>query len=224
MLHRALMTKERSPFCRRLVAARDALNLTQKEAAELLGISPTMLSQYERGARTPKAERIAKMASAYRVAPLWLTHGDRAEKLASVPVLGHVTADSVVRLSAVPPAMHAAGVHADGGADVAHIEVEGAQMGWWSVRIDYQPHGYWLSWPATLVIAPSNERSRPRVPVIAQGPGGTLWLCSSLEAGTETILLPLAKEPVQPLRADADWRIVGVVREFRIRPTDKNDN
>lgn len=43
--------------------------LTQKELGELLGVSPQMIAQYERGVRNPKKETLQKIAAALNVSP-----------------------------------------------------------------------------------------------------------------------------------------------------------
>lgn len=50
-----------------LKAARVNQNLTQKQAAEKLGITVDMLSNYERGLSYPKAPVIQKMLEVYKV-------------------------------------------------------------------------------------------------------------------------------------------------------------
>ena len=43
--------------------------MTQKQLADALEVSEVMISQYERGLRTPKIETIAKIAKVLKVAP-----------------------------------------------------------------------------------------------------------------------------------------------------------
>ena len=50
-----------------LKAARVNCNLTQKQAAEAMGIAPGTLSRYERGVSFPDVQRIGQMEALYGV-------------------------------------------------------------------------------------------------------------------------------------------------------------
>lgn len=50
------------PFGKRLREARESKGLTQKEFAELLGISASTLSKYENSMQSPSAEMLGKMS------------------------------------------------------------------------------------------------------------------------------------------------------------------
>jgi len=59
----------------RLKRARERAGLTQREAAEALGMTPAAISQYEGGKRTPRAETLERMARLYGV-PLGFFFGE----------------------------------------------------------------------------------------------------------------------------------------------------
>ena len=50
-----------------LKAARINVGLTQKEAAEVFGISNKTLSSWESGASSPRAEQVPKICEVYKV-------------------------------------------------------------------------------------------------------------------------------------------------------------
>lgn len=56
-------------FAERLINAREKKNLTQKQLAEKLGITPTRLNYWEKGKREPNIEMIGKLAEALDVSP-----------------------------------------------------------------------------------------------------------------------------------------------------------
>ena len=57
---------------RRLAAARESLNLSQAEAARLIGISQGTYSGYETGTRRIKLPMLQQIAAAYNVTVDWL--------------------------------------------------------------------------------------------------------------------------------------------------------
>lgn len=59
-------------FGKRLVSARNKLNLSQKDLAEKLGITPTRLNYYEKDKREPDISMIKKIASILKVDPNFL--------------------------------------------------------------------------------------------------------------------------------------------------------
>ena len=61
--------------------ARLSTGLTQERAAELLGLSPESLKQYEGGKTVPKDETVAKMVEAYSCPWLALEHAQATDTL-----------------------------------------------------------------------------------------------------------------------------------------------
>lgn len=59
-------------FGKRLVSARNKLNLSQKDLAEKLGITPTRLNYYEKDKREPDISMIKKITSILKVDPNFL--------------------------------------------------------------------------------------------------------------------------------------------------------
>lgn len=59
-------------FGKRLVAARQKLNLTQKELADRLGITPTRLNYWEKDKREPDVHMIKQISRALSVDPNYL--------------------------------------------------------------------------------------------------------------------------------------------------------
>lgn len=56
----------------RIRAARRNAGMTQKELAEMLGVVPSMIGQYEIGERTPKFATVLRLAETLRVSPAFL--------------------------------------------------------------------------------------------------------------------------------------------------------
>lgn len=56
--------------------AREEKNISQKELAERLGVTPPMISQYETGKRNPRAPALIKIAEAIGCDPKTLVGGD----------------------------------------------------------------------------------------------------------------------------------------------------
>ena len=56
----------------RLRRAREALRMTQKEAAEIIGVHPSTLNKYESGNSEPDFETLAKLAKFYGVSSDYL--------------------------------------------------------------------------------------------------------------------------------------------------------
>lgn len=48
-----------------LIKRREAANLTQKEAAQKIGVGQSAISMWETGASNPRMERLERIASAY---------------------------------------------------------------------------------------------------------------------------------------------------------------
>lgn len=64
-------------MCERLVALRTERRLSQKEVAAVLGLSPSVISQYEAGAAVPRLETIVKLAAFYRCSIDYLLTGKK---------------------------------------------------------------------------------------------------------------------------------------------------
>lgn len=72
------MPKERAKdfaFSARLIKARDARDLKQKELAKAIGVSERSVKSWENGDR-PKPSNVVKLASALRVSAHWLATGE----------------------------------------------------------------------------------------------------------------------------------------------------
>ena len=65
--------------------ARLSTGLTQERAAELLGLSPESLKQYEGGKTVPKDETVAKMVEVYHLPWLALEHSQATDTLGVLP-------------------------------------------------------------------------------------------------------------------------------------------
>lgn len=65
--------------------ARLSTGLTQERAAELLGLSPESLKQYEGGKTVPKDETVAKMVEVYSCPWLALEHAQATDTLGVMP-------------------------------------------------------------------------------------------------------------------------------------------
>ena len=65
--------------------ARLSTGMSQERAAELLGLSPESLKQYEGGKTVPKDETVAKMVEAYSCPWLALEHAQATDTLGVVP-------------------------------------------------------------------------------------------------------------------------------------------
>ncbi|MFR8387403.1 MAG: helix-turn-helix domain-containing protein [Lachnospirales bacterium] len=60
----------------RIKKVREEKGIKQKDLADKIGISYVMLSQYERGVRTPKYEMIDKIAKSLDIDPFYLMYGE----------------------------------------------------------------------------------------------------------------------------------------------------
>lgn len=65
--------------------ARLSTGMSQERAAELLGLSPESLKQYEGGKTVPKDETVAKMVEVYHLPWLALEHAQATDTLGVVP-------------------------------------------------------------------------------------------------------------------------------------------
>jgi len=66
-------------FAKRLKQLRLESGLTQMQAAKLLGISNTALSQYESGKRTPGMNALSSLAGVYHVPLSYLLKGEEGD-------------------------------------------------------------------------------------------------------------------------------------------------
>ena len=65
--------------------ARLSTGMTQERAAEVLGLSPESLKQYEGGRRVPPDEVVARMVEVYRLPWLALEHSQATDRLGVLP-------------------------------------------------------------------------------------------------------------------------------------------
>ena len=65
--------------------ARLSTGISQERAAEMLGLSPESLKQYEGGRRVPPDETVAKMVEVYRLPWLALEHAQATDTLGVMP-------------------------------------------------------------------------------------------------------------------------------------------
>ena len=65
--------------------ARLSTGMSQERAAELLGLSPESLKQYEGGKTVPKDETVAKMVEVYHLPWLALEHAQATDTLGVMP-------------------------------------------------------------------------------------------------------------------------------------------
>ena len=63
----------------RIKKVREEKGIKQKDLADKIGISYVMLSQYERGVRTPKYEMIDKIAKSLDIDPFYLMYGEMTQ-------------------------------------------------------------------------------------------------------------------------------------------------
>jgi HTH-type transcriptional regulator, cell division transcriptional repressor len=74
-------------FSERLRARRHALNLSQEDLAELAGVAPRSVVQWEAGAM-PTSRMISKLGDALGVSPSWLMGGSHADEAARLTMRG----------------------------------------------------------------------------------------------------------------------------------------
>lgn len=67
---------DKQTFGQRVLARRKELNLTQREAARLVGVSHVTISQWERDETQPVGKRLFALSEALQCAPAWLLSGD----------------------------------------------------------------------------------------------------------------------------------------------------
>ena len=76
----------------RIKIARSKAVLSQKELAEKLGVSASMIGQYESDIRRPKFETIQKIANALGVSPLYLMEGNAEDAYPGIFRVPHTVA------------------------------------------------------------------------------------------------------------------------------------
>lgn len=72
------MSNDVSVLAKRLLQARKACGLSQREVTEALGLVRFTLMRWEKGRRTPKSADLQVLASIYQVSPNWLLGGTEA--------------------------------------------------------------------------------------------------------------------------------------------------
>ena len=77
---------------RRLAEARDAAGLTARELADHLGVKESTITKWESGERSPRGQRVSKLAGILGVSLSWILVGRGVEPSASV--------DDIVQLRA----------------------------------------------------------------------------------------------------------------------------
>lgn len=68
-------------FAANLIKWRKERGLTQKQLADIVGVSASMITQYESGKFTPRMNKLEKIANALQVAPEVLLNGAEGEKI-----------------------------------------------------------------------------------------------------------------------------------------------
>lgn len=67
-------------FAKIIREAREKLNLNQSQLAELVGVSPQAVQQWESGATQPRGKRLSKIAEVLKLSPALLQFGIVAEQ------------------------------------------------------------------------------------------------------------------------------------------------
>ena len=70
----------------RLLSCRRELGITQKEAAELIGVTQPAYQRYEAGTRTPSVQTIKEMARVFRTSAAYLTGACNLEEADSITI------------------------------------------------------------------------------------------------------------------------------------------
>lgn len=65
----------RHGIARRIRSRRKELKLSQRQLARLVGVTPYLISEYERGRRSPSLDTLKNLTLALRVSAEWLIHG-----------------------------------------------------------------------------------------------------------------------------------------------------
>lgn len=78
MAHKANARKQRSTMGNRLLGARERRGLTQRAAAEAIGITQPSLSAIESDKNGPSTRNLSKLARLYGVSTDYLVFGDAA--------------------------------------------------------------------------------------------------------------------------------------------------
>lgn len=82
----------------KLKTLRMQFNYSQKEVSDLLDISPTALSGYETGDKTPSLERLVKFANLYHVSSDYLLGLDKTDSSRTVDV-SHLSDEQYLTIS-----------------------------------------------------------------------------------------------------------------------------
>lgn len=77
----------KTPFSERLIAARAKARITQRELAELAGISQRQVARYEGGIQQPRPTTIHRLADALNVTPRWLLGVNEGVETVPLPTL-----------------------------------------------------------------------------------------------------------------------------------------
>ena len=89
----------------RLKEMRSKSGKSQREVAKLLQLSPSIISSYETGERTPSAENILALAYLYRCSTDYLLGKEKDRSAAYLNADG-LTAEQICALSALINSMH----------------------------------------------------------------------------------------------------------------------
>lgn len=81
--------------------ARLSTGMSQERAAELLGLSPESLKQYEGGKTVPKDETVAKMVEVYHLPWLALEHAQATDTLGVVPEFDSIVVELRETMAAI---------------------------------------------------------------------------------------------------------------------------
>ena len=84
----------------RLRAARQAANLTVREAASRLGVDHSMIVRYENGQSLPPLDRLMVLAELYDVTPAALL-ARNAAAVSLIAAIDRAEEDAIVRLAAL---------------------------------------------------------------------------------------------------------------------------
>lgn len=88
-------------FCDRIKQARQAKKMMQKELAEILNVSPSTVSMWESGTRTPDLETVSKIADV-----LGVSYNDLlGEKMVEAVFDGKITPEHLELIKEKAPAM-----------------------------------------------------------------------------------------------------------------------
>lgn len=121
----------------RIKKARAGRDLTQRDLAEAVGVSPQAVQQWEKGETSPRGHRLEKLGAALGVSPQWITHGTGAGPDDGV----------IVEPVPLPPLSRIPIVGTTQAGPDAHWEELGYPPGWGEEYVDmpsYDPNSYAL--------------------------------------------------------------------------------